>query len=207
MARRGERDEADHLVQRHAPVDAEVLPEDAHVRVHVGVDHPEDEGLVPHEGLVVRLAVADRLLVPPAVVELVPQVPQGPRLVGAFLQQPDPGVGHAHGEAEIEPRPPLRRGDGQPRHAADVLGDRDGVGPHVVDDPVRQGQVGQGILVDARVEVVAVGQKGLPQAVVPVEHARHAVEAEPVEAELVEPVAAVGEQEMQDLGLAVVETA
>jgi len=155
----------------------------------------------------VRLGVADRLLVPPAVVELVPQVPQGPVFVGALLQQPDPGIGDAHGKAVVEPCPSLRGGDGQPGHTAHILGNREGIGADVMDDAIRQRQIGQGVFIDASVEVVGIGQEGFPQAVVQVEHARHAVEAKAVEAVLVEPEPAVGQQKVQDRGFAVVETA
>lgn len=74
-----------------------------------------------------------------------------------------------------------------------------------MDDGVGEGEVGEGVLVHGRIEVHAVVGEVHAQTVMEVEHGGYAIEAEAVEAELVKPVAAVGEQEVEDVGLAVVE--
>ena len=56
------------------------------------------------------------------------------------------------------------------------------------------------------VEVVAIAAKGLSETVRVIQHRGDAVETETVELELLEPVFAVGQQEMDYLMLAIVET-
>ncbi len=194
-------------MQRHAPVDPQVAAAGAHVPVHVRADQAEDDGLVAHQGLVVGLGVADGFLVPAPVGQLVPQVPHGPVLVGDLLDELDPVVRNPHGEAVVEAETAFFRRGGQPGHAAHVLGHDQGIRSQAVDHPVGQRQVGQRIFVDVVVEVVGIGAKASIEPVVAVEHAGDTVEAESVEPVFVQPEAAVGQQKMQDLDLAVVEAA
>ena len=74
-----------------------------------------------------------------------------------------------------------------------------------MDEFVGQGEVCDGVGVLIAVVVVAIAAEVGSQAVVVVQHRGHAVEAQAVETELLYPVFAVGEQEMEHLGLAVVE--
>ena len=70
---------------------------------------------------------------------------------------------------------------------------------------VGQLQVRDGVAVDVGAEVVVVAAERFAQAVIEVDHAGHAVEAEAVEAELLQPVADVAQQEPLHFVLAVVE--
>ena len=63
-------------------------------------------------------------------------------------------------------------------------------GSTLVGQLVGQLQIRDGVLVDVVAEVVVVAAEGFAQAVIEVHHAGDAVEAEAVEAELLEPVAA-----------------
>ncbi|VTR68605.1 hypothetical protein DESC_710101 [Desulfosarcina cetonica] len=206
-ARRGQGGQADHLVQGHGPGHADVRVIEGHVLVHGTTGHAEHKGLIAHQGLVVGFGIADGLLLMTPVGELMPQVAHGPLFVGRVLGEPDPVVGHPHGKAIVKAHPARIHGQRQSRHAADVLGDGDGVGPQAMDQFVGQGQVGQGILVHAGVEIVVVPRKGPFQAVVGVKHAGDAVEAKAVHPEGIQPVAAVGQQEMNHGRLGVIETA
>ena len=74
-----------------------------------------------------------------------------------------------------------------------------------MDQLVGEGEVGEGVLINSRMEVVVVAGKGFAETMVKVEHGGDAIEAEPVELIVLGPAPAIGEQEMQDRGLAVVE--
>ena len=76
-----------------------------------------------------------------------------------------------------------------------------------MDEFVGEGEVGEGVEVEGAVEVGGVVVEGGAEAAVVVEHAGDAVEAEAVEVEFVDPVAGVGEEEVEDFGFAVVEAA
>jgi hypothetical protein len=128
-----------------------------------------------------------------------------PLLVGDVVDELEPAIGNAHGEAEVEPAAAILHRGAEPRHAADVLGDRDGVRADRVDNLVGQGQVRDGVLVHRGAEVGVVRCECLAEAAVVVHHAGDAVEPEPVHPVLVQPETAVGQEEMNDLALAVVE--
>lgn len=76
-----------------------------------------------------------------------------------------------------------------------------------MDEFVGEGEVGEGVEVEGAVEVGGVVVEAGAEAAVVVEHAGDAVEAEAVEIEFVDPVAGVGEEEVEDFGFAVVEAA
>ena len=116
-------------------------------------------------------------------------------------------IGHPHGQAIVESEAPLAGGQCQPGQTADVLGDGDRSRLQLVNQAVGQGQVGQGVFIQAVVEIVFIGTEHPLQAVVTVEHAGDPVKAKPVQAILVQPETAVGEQKPQDTDLAVVEAA
>lgn len=97
-------DQADHLMQRHAPVDDQGRwGIHSHLPVHLLVHQPERQSFVPDERLVVRLRVRDRLLLPPAVTQRVNDVADAPILVRLFLQHFDPLVGDRHAQTVVEP--------------------------------------------------------------------------------------------------------
>ena len=69
---------------------------------------------------------------------------------------------------------------------------------------VGQRQIGVGVQVDAvLIEIRSVGVEADSETVVLIEHAGHAVEAKAIHAELIEPVAAVGKEEMEHLAQAI----
>ncbi len=70
-----------------------------------------------------------------------------------------------------------------------------------VDQIVGQRQVGEGVLVDGIVEVAIVGGEGGAEAVMVVEHAGDAVEAEAVEVVLVQPEAQLESRKCSTCGL------
>ena len=191
-------------MQGHAAVDDEVFGGAVHVEVHLLVHQTEGDGLVADEGLVVRFGVGHGLDVGQAVGHHGPHLPDVPLLVGDIFQQLDPEVGNGHAEAVVEADSAVVEGDAHPGHAAHVLGDGDGRRAELVDESVGEREVGDGILVDALVEEAFAGVER-DVAVVVVDHRRHAVEAEAVEMELVEPVLDVRQQEVLHLLLSVVE--
>ena len=148
--------------------------------------------------------VADAVFVVASVGEFVPEGSDGPVLVGD-VGELEPAVGDAEREPEVEAAAALSGGGAQSGHAADVLGDGGGMGVSAVDEGVGGGEVGERVVVDVGREVVVVAGESSVEAVVEVEHAGDAVEAEAVDAVFVEPEAAVGEEEAADLGLGVVE--
>ncbi len=129
-----------------------------------------------------------------------------PVVVAFLLESLYPEVGHAHGHAVVEADATVAEGQSQTRHAAHFLGYGYGVRPDLVYELVGQREVDYGVGVLASVVVVGISAEGFSQAVVVVQHRCDTVEAEAVEMEFLEPVFAVGEQEMQHFILSVVET-
>ena len=196
--------QADHLVQRHAAVDHDILRRLVHVEIHLLVHQPECQRLVAHQRLVVRFGIGHGFHFGQAVGHDVPHFPYVPLLVGHLLQLLDPEVGDRHPQPVVEPDAAVGDGDAHARHSAHVLGDGHGRRPEVVHQAVGERQVGQRVAVDPLVEE-AFAAVEVDIAVVVVDHRRHAVEAVAVEMELVEPVLDVRQQEMLYLVLAVVE--
>ena len=201
-----EGDEPYHLVQSHAAVYDKVGIVLAHVPVHHVVDEAEDDGLVAHQCLVVTLGIVDGLLVGPPVGQFPEDGRRFPVLVLLLLDGLDPEVGDTHGHAVVKADAPVLELGRQTWHAAHLFGDGDGVGIDLVDKLVGQGEVDDGVVVLPAVVVVVVGAEGLSQPVVVVEHRGDAVEPESIEVKFVEPVLAVGEQEVNHGVLAIVET-
>ena len=187
-----------------AAVDDEVVFRLAHVVVHGGVHEAERDGLVADEGLIVTLGVGDVAFVRAAVGERVEEFAHVPVFVAAFLEKFDPEIGDAHREAEVEAQAAIGDRAGHAGHAGDILGDRDDIGANFVRDFVCELEVGDGVFVDVGAEVVVIRGKGFSQAVIEIEHARHAVEAEAVDVELFEPETDIAEQEAEDFVLAVI---
>ena len=82
------RDQPYHLVQRDAAIDDQRgVGIDRHVRVHILVDEPEDDGLVADQRLVVTLAVRDVFLAVAPVHQRVTDVGDAPVLVLSLLHE------------------------------------------------------------------------------------------------------------------------
>ena len=150
--RRG-RGETDHLVQGDAARDRTTLVPLAEMPVHIGIDEAEDDRLVAHERLVVALAIGNGALPLPTVRELPINARGMPILVFFLLDELDPVVGDVHGEAVIKTIAARRKGRREAGHAADILGDGDGVGIHLVDELVRERQIADGVIVLMPVEI------------------------------------------------------
>ena len=201
----GEGYEAYHFVECHSAGYGGVGVADHHVPVHFLVDETEDYGLVAYECLVMAFDVGDCLFVGAAVGEFPEDGGGMPVLVFFLLEEFDPVVGDAHCHAVVESDAAVFDFDGEAGHAAHFLGDGDGVWVDFVDEFVGEGEVYDGVGVLVAVVVVGVGAEGFSEAVVVVEHGGYAVEAEAVEAVFLEPVFAVGEQEVEHFVFAVVE--
>ena len=199
--------ETNHLMKGYSPVYQEVLRPLVHAPVHLLVDQAEDDGLVAHQGLVVTLRVGNGLFVRTLVGEFVPYFPRAPLLVALFLYPLYPVVGDSHGHAEVESHAALSERCGKAGHSADVFGYRDSVWIQLVDEPVGEGQIDDGVVVHAAAEVDFVIAEIRPQAVVAVKHAGHPVETESVQMIFLHPELAVAQEEVQYLVLAVVEAA
>ena len=90
-------------------------------------------------------------------------------------------------------------------HAADLFGYGDGLGVDFVDKQVGQRKIADGTVVLMAVEIVGVSAEGFAQSVAVIKHGGDTVEAKTIEVELLKPIAAVGQEEVDDLVLAVVE--
>ena len=202
---RGRRREADHLVQGDAARDGAALVVLAEMPVHVRVDEAENDRLVADECLIVALAVRDGLFAGAAVRELPPDTGRMPVLIFFLLDRLDPEVRDVHGEAVVKAIAAILEWRSEPRHAADVLSDRDGLRIDLVDEAVREREVADGIVILMAVEIVAVSVEILAETVAVIQHGRHAIKAEAIEMVLFEPVFAVRKQEMQHVILAVIE--
>ena len=70
---------------------------------------------------------------------------------------------------------------------------------------VGKGEIADGVVVLMTVEIVLISAECFAKSVAIVKHRCHSVEAETIEMEFVEPVFAVGEQEVDNLVFAIVE--
>ena len=199
------RDEANHLVQGDSAMHRAVFVAFLEMPVHIGVDEAENNRLVAHERLVVRLAVTDGFLVGTAIFHLPENRTRLPVLVLDFLDCLDPIIGNIHRHPIVETIAAVLEFCSESGHSADFLGDGDGLGIHLVDEAVGERQIANRVVVLMAVEIVAVVRERLAEPVRIVEHRGYAVEAEAVEMELLKPVATVRQEEMQHFVLAVVE--
>ena len=194
-----------HLMEGNAPAGNVVLVALLEMPVHIGIYQAEDDGLVAHEGLVVALAVGDGFLVRAAVLHLPEDAAHVDILIAHLLDGLDPVVGDVHGHPVVEAIAAVLKACSKAWHSRHLLGDGDGAGVHFVDELVGEREIADGVVVLVAVEIVAVARKRLTKTVGIVEHGGDTIEAEAVEMELLQPVFAVGEQEMDDVILAVVE--
>ena len=200
-------DKANQLVQCNAPVHYWVRLILAHAEVHFLVDEAEDYGFVSHQCLVVALGIAYRLLIGALVGKLPPYSAHAPLLVREFLDPFDPVVGNAHCHPEVESYASGLEGSGQTGHSAHIFGNGESLGVDLVNQHIGQPEVGHRVLINALVEIQRVVTEVGTEAVVPVQHAGHSVEAESVQVILFHPVFAVGEQEVFHFVLAIIEAA
>ena len=200
-------DKADDLVIIHGPLNHRRWIVLVHMPVHLRIGQPEHDGLVSHQGLIVGLAVCDGLLLRPARGEHPVHLTDVPVLVPLGLEGTDPEIGHAHAQAIVKADAALPDGQAHAGHAGHVLCNGDGHGIDAVDQLVGKLEIGHRVRVGVHGEVLVVVIEGGAQTVVMIEHAGDAVEPESIEMELLDPVLAVGKQEMLHLRLGIVKQA
>ena len=200
------RHQAYHLVQGDASMHGAVLVSLLEMPVHIGIDEPEDECFVSHKGLVMTLTVGDGLLVGTTVFHLPEDGAGFPVFISQFLDGLYPVVGDVHRHAVVEPISTVLIACCQSWHATHLFSDGDGVGIHLVDEEVGEGEIADGIVILMTVEIVGIATEGFAQSMTVIEHRGDTIEAEAVETILFHPITAVGEQEMNNLILAIIET-
>mmetsp|Transcript_15557 Transcript_15557/g.33794 ORF Transcript_15557/g.33794 Transcript_15557/m.33794 type:complete len:656 (+) Transcript_15557:2686-4653(+) len=209
FATQGQDDKPDHLVEGQTAVDAEGVIgalDEAHASVHLGIHEPEGQGLVSHNGLIVGLAIGDDLLLVSSIREDVHDVTHVPLVVAHLLQQLDEHVGDGHGQSVVEAKATIGHRSAERGHATDIFADSHSTGHEVVDEVVGQHQVNVALDVRIWTEVLVIATSvAFADAVGVVQHRGDAIEAETIEAVLLQPPSHVGKQEPQDLVLRVVE--
>ena len=75
----------------------------------------------------------------------------------------------------------------------------------LMDQAIGQGQIADGVVILMAVEIISIVGESLSQSMTIIEHRRDAIETETIKMELLQPVLAVGEEEMDDIILAIVE--
>ena len=108
-------------------------------------------------------------------------------------------------QTEVETDTAVLDGQRHTGHAGHILSDGDRVGVDLADQFVGQLQIGDGFGVGIVGEVLGIVIEVGAQAVIVVQHGGDTVEAEAVEVVLSHPELQVGQQEVQNTGLAVVE--
>ena len=198
------RQEAYHLVKSDTALHHVVLVALLEMPVHVGIHQAEDDGLVAHQSLVMALGIGDGLLILASVSELPEEGCRLPVLVALLLDGLNPVVGDVHGESVVEAIAAIADRCRESGHAAHVLGNGDGILVDLMYEVVGQSEIYDSLVILMTIVVVAIAGEILAQAVTVVKHRGDAIETETVKMELVEPILAVGKQEVHHLVLAVV---
>ena len=160
---------------------------------------------VAHQRLVVRFGIGDRLDAGQTVGQDVPNGVYVPLFVGYLLELSDPEIRNGHAQAVVEADASVCGWNRDARHAAHLLGDRNGPGTEVVYQRIGQRKVGEGMLVYPCVEILFPSAE-IGVSVMMINHRGHPVEPIAVEMKLVEPVFDVRKQEVPHLFLAVIES-
>ncbi len=182
-----------------------VIVIDHHVPVHLFIDKPEYDGFVADKSLVVAFDVGYGLFIGATVGQFPEYGCRVPVLVFLFFQCLDPVVGDSHCHAVVEANASVFEWNGESGHAAHLLGNRYGLRIYAVDQQVGEREICDCINILIAVIIIAIAAEVLSESVVVVEHGGDAIEAESVEPVFLEPVFAVGEQEVDHLIFAVVE--
>ncbi len=175
-----------------------------HVPVHFFVHQAEGQGLVADERLVVAFRVGDGGFAKTAVCEDAPELIKIPLLVAGVLEQLDPVIRDPHGEAMGEADPALGIRAAKAGHARHVFCHHDGTRLDLGDQFIGELEIQNCLLIGIVAKIIIIGTER-PVAVRMIKHRGDAIEAEAIEAELLQPVADVGEQELLHLLLAVIE--
>ena len=196
-----------HLMKSHTSVHNRRLRFLVHRSVHFRVHQTESDGLVAHHSLVMTFRIADGLFILTLIGELPPYFTYTPVIVRQFLDPLDPVISHTHAHTEVESDTALLDRSCKACHTADILGDGECFFIHLMDKYIGKCQISYSIIVDALIEVVLISDKGLLQAMIPIQHTGHSVETETVYMILLHPVLAVGQKEIFCLILTIIEAA
>ena len=177
----------------NASVHDEISRFHIHRGVHFLVHQSEYQCLVTDKRLVVAFSIADGLLIRPLVRQFPPYFSHAPLLVALLFQPFDPMVRDSHSHAEIESESAGCERSRESGHAAHVFRNRNRIRVNLFRKHGREGKIGHGILVDTVIEIIVITDEVLAEAVVPVQHAGHAVEPEAVQVVFFHPELAVRE--------------
>ena len=183
--------QTDHLVESYATVHDQIFRSLRHRRVHLRPKQTEKDRLVADQSLVMALGIADSPLVGPLVGQFVPDLPRAPGLIRTLLDPLYPMVSDAHRHPEVETNSTFLIWWRKSGHSADILCYRESIGMNLVNQHVGKRKVGDGALVDSRVEIEVVSAEILAQTMIPVQHGSHSVEAETVQHVFLHPELAV----------------
>ena len=176
-----------------------------HVPVHLLVDQPEDNGLIAHQGLVVRFGIANGLFVGPFGGKFLKNFRNVPGLIGLFFDGFDPVIGSAHGQAVRKTNTSVFYRNSQSGITAHILCYGKGSRSDFLYHFIGQGEVGDGIFILSAIKIEIIRGKIPFQTMIIIEHAGYPVEPEAIEAKLCKPVVYIGEQKMAYLIFAIIE--
>mmetsp|Transcript_43995 Transcript_43995/g.71580 ORF Transcript_43995/g.71580 Transcript_43995/m.71580 type:complete len:239 (-) Transcript_43995:782-1498(-) len=129
-----------------------------------------------------------------------------PLIILKLLKVFDPLVRNGHCKSVVKPYASLRNGSAQSGHARHVFGNGDDIGVEGVEHVVCEHEIDQRFHVGIVAEVLVIASReGLAQAVMEVQHGRHTIETEAVEAVLLHPPPQIRQQESQNLPVPIVE--
>ena len=127
-----------------------------------------------------------------------------PIFVALLFNRLNPVVRNVHRKAIIETVAAVLKFWRKSGHTAHIFGDCNRSGFYFVNQLVCDGQVTNCIVVLMTVEIIAVTHKSLAQAVTVIKHWSYAVKAESVKMELLKPIFAIWEQEVQNIIFSIV---
>ena len=198
------RSKTDHLVQGYATVYHFCLVSLPEVPVHIRVHQTEDDCLVAHQCLIMRLAVRDGLLVHTTVFDFPEDGRRLPCLIGQFLDGLDPVVRDVHGHTIVEAITAILKPGSQTGHARHLFCNGKRILVDFMDKAVGQSKVADGIIIFMSVEVITIVAESLSQSMAVIKHRSDTIKAEAVEMIFFQPVFAVGEEEVENLILSIV---
>ena len=92
----GNRQKAYHLMQCHRAVYDKVMVKDTHSGIDFLVRKAKENGLIPHQSLIVAFRITDGALLCALVGQLIIKIPYMPLLIGHIFQELDPVVRDTH---------------------------------------------------------------------------------------------------------------
>ena len=173
--------------------------------VHIGINQTKDDGFITYQCLVMTLTVRDGFLIRTTVLNLPEDAGWFPVFILLFLDGLDPIVRNIHRHAIVETITAILKLGSQTRHSAHLFGNRNGVLVYLMNQTVGKGKIADGIIILMTIEIISVVAECLTQTMTVIKHGCHTVKTESIEMELIEPVLAVAQQEVDDFILSIVE--